>query len=67
MARDINKIISEYDTIVTEDKEPFTLGDIQAIYNKSLEGDYPAYNTIDNALKFAFVIGYKEAQKAHSN
>lgn len=64
MARDINKILSQYDVITQETKEPFTLGDMRQIYNKVAEqGKNPSYDTIDTALRYAFVIGYQEAQK----
>ena len=64
MARDINKILKDYDLITQEIEEPFTLGDMRQIYNTVAEqGKNPSYDTIDIALRYAFVVGYQEAQK----
>ena len=64
MARDINEILKEYDLITQGIEEPFTLGDMTQIYNTLEEqGKSPSYDTIATALRYAFVIGYQEAQK----
>lgn len=64
MARDINKILKDYELITQEIEEPFTLGDMTQIYNTVAEqGKNPSYDTIDIALRYAFVVGYQEAQK----
>ena len=64
MQRDINQIMEEYEAITRETKEPFTLGDMRQIYETAAEqGKSPTYDTIDIALRYAFVVGYKEAQK----
>ena len=64
MARDINKILKDYDLITQEIEEPFTLGDMRQIYDTvASKGKIASYDTIATALRYAFVIGYQEAQK----
>ena len=62
---EVNNIINEYDNLVTEEREPFTLGDIGAILEiaKDKEPVDTTFYAIDNALKFAYVMGYNEALK----
>lgn len=64
MARDINKILNEYNTITKKIEDPFTLGDMRQIYDTVAgSGKIASYDTIDTALRYAFVVGYKEALK----
>lgn len=56
----IKAYIDAYDEI-TDKRDPFTLGDMEALIKMSEKpGDYD-YTLVSNCLYYAYVKGYKEA------
>ena len=58
MYRNYEEVISEYDKLMINHRDPIRVSDL----NNIKDNNHDLFNIIDNALKYGFVIGYKNAK-----